>query len=91
MLIENDILPGCFNSITLGSLNQDIHHLFADIVDVGKVLKDTAFQLFVFNGIKKLIDGVIVESLKRKGCFILTLCDRDPFRKGGEESHPPFY
>jgi len=36
-------LSGCLNAVTLDSLDQDIHHLFADGVDVGQVLKDTAF------------------------------------------------
>jgi len=66
-------LSGCLNHVTLDSLDQDIHHLFADVIDVGKVLKDTAFQLFVLNGIKKLIYGVVVESLERKGCPIAKL------------------
>jgi len=35
-------LSGCFNPVTLDSLDQDIHHLFADVVNVGKVLKETA-------------------------------------------------
>ncbi len=36
------LLPCRLNTVTLDSLNQDIHHLFTDVVDVGKVLKDTA-------------------------------------------------
>ena len=36
--------------------------LFADIVDVGKVPKNTVSRFFVLDSIKKLIDGVAVES-----------------------------
>ena len=35
-------LSGSLNPVTLDSPDQDIHRLFADVVDVGKVLKDTA-------------------------------------------------
>lgn len=57
------LLPGRFNAVTLDSLDQDIHHFFADVVDVGKVLKDTVSQFLVLDSIKKLIDGAVVESL----------------------------
>lgn len=37
------LLSSCLNAVTLDRLDKNIHHLFADIVDVGKVLKNTAF------------------------------------------------
>ena len=54
---------GCLNPITMDRLDQDIDHLFADVVDVGTVLKDNAFLVFDLNGIKKLVDGVVIGSL----------------------------
>lgn len=37
--------------------------IFADVADVGKVLKDTALYVLALNGIKKFTDGVVVESI----------------------------